>query len=227
MPEFPKDPVTTAVEKLTPDGTALVMGVGGWLSNVFGNVPSDLVGYFGGDKLRAWRLMNILKLEQEVMHYQALLSDVVQTKPIAPKILLPALEAASLEDSDFLKDLWARLLAAASSPSTDFDLTNIHIETMKSFSPQEALLFTILFGETFKSKDPNFGFSWANLSSQDEMNALAQRAGIPESRFRLALDNLDRLGILKAEPNSNPNGLTVSPTHYGIDFYVAAACFGN
>ncbi len=61
-------------------------------------------------------------------------------KPIGPKALLPALEAASEESDETLQNMWASLLANAMDPDKDISLQQVFIDTLKQFEPIDALV---------------------------------------------------------------------------------------
>lgn len=215
------DPIEKAVEKLTPDGTELAKGFGRFLERMMGSVPHDLVGYFGGDAIRHWRLRNVARLERETERYFRAVSNDEKPRPIPPKAMIPALDAASLEDSDILIDMWARLLASAADPASDFDLTPAYVRSLAEISEREALLLRHLYTETFRSKDPHFAYTHTKLYSDEDRHQLAQVALLPPHRIMVAMSNLERLGFIKMAPNSNPKGLDLDPTEFGIDLFAA------
>lgn len=215
------DPIEKAVEKLTPDGTELAKGFGRFLERMMGSVPHDLVGYFGGDAIRHWRLRNVARLERETERYFRATSNDEMPRPIPPKAMIPALDAASLEDSDTLMDMWARLLASAADPASDFDLTPAHVRCLAEISEREALLLRHLYTETFRSNDPRFAYSYAKLSSDEDREKLAQITLLPLNRIMVAMSNLERLGLIKMAPNTNPKGMDLDPTDFGIDLFSA------
>jgi hypothetical protein len=60
---------------------------------------------------------------------------------VSPSIAIPLIEAAIDEDRDELKDVWARLLAAALDPARQGLVRQSMIETVKKLDPVDALVF--------------------------------------------------------------------------------------
>jgi hypothetical protein len=76
---------------------------------IAGPVAEEL-GLVLGDKAREYRLRNLISTLPRV---QKMLADAgIEPTPIPPRLSLPALEAASLEDSVILQERWAGLLAS-------------------------------------------------------------------------------------------------------------------
>jgi len=66
------------------------------------------LGLFAQDKIRNWRFNNQIKMLVKTRDY--CISHNIQPKTISPKLLVPLLEQASLEDDQYLQDKWANLL---------------------------------------------------------------------------------------------------------------------
>src|SRR5262249_25157763 len=111
-------------------------GVGGFLREVFGTVPEDLIGVLGGDWLKVKRAENAAEiLEKAQERFKARRAT---PKPASLSTTLPILFAAAAEDSDELEDLWARLLAATVDPSRAKFFRAAFIEATKKMDPLDA-----------------------------------------------------------------------------------------
>lgn len=75
------------------------------------------IGLGLGDSFRVWRLKRIVRLLEDVRQIASRAG--LRLKPVAPRILFPLLEAASLEDDEDLHQRWAALLTNAASPEFD------------------------------------------------------------------------------------------------------------
>src|ERR1035438_2714716 len=75
------------------------------------------VGLMWGDACRAWRVRNAFRLVLGVK--QAAQENGFELNPVAPRLLFPLLEAATLEDDEDLHKRWVALLTNAAR--TDFD----------------------------------------------------------------------------------------------------------
>ena len=74
------------------------------------------IGQYLGDKVRAYRVQNQLKLFRKVR--ATAVAEGIQLGPVAPRVLFPILEGASIEDDEDLQTRWAALLTNASDPET-------------------------------------------------------------------------------------------------------------
>ena len=75
------------------------------------------IGLAWGDSLRFWRLKRTIHLLEDVRQFAS--EAGLQLKPVAPRILFPLLEAASLQDDVDLHQRWVALLISAAR--TDYD----------------------------------------------------------------------------------------------------------
>ena len=64
-----------------------------------------------GDQIRFWRWRNQLRILERAN--DILKQKGISPKKVSPKVLVPLIEAASLEDDPSLQEMWARLIASA------------------------------------------------------------------------------------------------------------------
>jgi hypothetical protein len=102
--------------KAAQEAFKTLQGIGGFLRKTLGTVPEDLVGYLGGDWLRARRFENVVRLLEKLKERIEARKTKVE-EPISLSVALPLFRAAADESRDELQDLWARLLAAAADPA--------------------------------------------------------------------------------------------------------------
>jgi hypothetical protein len=80
------------------------------------------IGLSWGESVRVWRLKRTVRLFQELRQIG---DDAgLHLKPIAPRLLFPLLEAASLEDDKDLHERWVALLTNAAT--TDYESEILH-----------------------------------------------------------------------------------------------------
>jgi hypothetical protein len=75
---------------------------------------------------------------------------VIQPSAVPPKLFLPLLENASLEEDGRLQECWAALLANAARPEVRIKLTPSFIEILKQLAPQEVGFLQSLTGYVLK-----------------------------------------------------------------------------
>jgi Abortive infection alpha len=130
-------PISDEQAKAVQEALKALQGVGGFLREVLGTVPEDLVGYFGGDWLKIRRAENAARMIEKA---KARL-EARNVKPERPSIsvALPLLIAAADEDRDELQEIWARLLAAAMDPARSKAFRGAFIEIVKKMDPLDAV----------------------------------------------------------------------------------------
>ncbi len=106
----PVTAVAKAVEETAKTGRALVEAgsdLASFVGKALGTVPEDTVGLLVGDYLHDLRIRNLDKISRKT---EKILRErgVKDPEPIGPKVLLPALEAASEETDETLQGMWAR-----------------------------------------------------------------------------------------------------------------------
>jgi Abortive infection alpha len=86
------------------------------------------------DKVRVYRVRNWIRTVQKT---ERLLREAgLSANAVPPRLLLPIMEASSVEDNETLQDMWAGLLATASQ-DTDA-VSPSFVETLKQLTPDEA-----------------------------------------------------------------------------------------
>lgn len=117
--------------------------VGGFVSKVIGGASNQ----FGGvleDCTRFYRYKNLLAIADKVeaLHRRRKIEGT--TIEISPRLAIPMLESAALEDSEILQEVWARLIANATDPNFKETLHPSYLEVIKQMSPDEAMILNSL-----------------------------------------------------------------------------------
>lgn len=125
------------------------------------------------------------------------LGEDVPTKVIPLKLAIPLFQAASLEDDDYLQDMWAKLLVNASVSKRAIELRRVHIDILERLSPIEALILERIYSIPVDSPSQN-----SVITRYLPDSALFQEDGgesdavQPSEEIVMALANLARLGCL-------------------------------
>jgi hypothetical protein len=130
---------TQEVAKTTGKFAEITEKVGGFLSKVIGPASNQ----FGGileDWTRYYRLKNLLAIADKVEAIYAHRAIQDKTVPIRPRIAIPMLESAALEDDETLQTVWAKLIANSTDPNFKLALHPGYIEIIKQLSSDEALI---------------------------------------------------------------------------------------
>jgi hypothetical protein len=95
---------------------------------------SEELGLFFGDKVRAYRHSNATTIVDATV--KGLEATGKPVDPVPPRLLLPILDAASLEANPSLQEMWSGRLASASLEKDS--MSPSFIETLKQLKPDEA-----------------------------------------------------------------------------------------
>jgi hypothetical protein len=160
---------------------------------------AEEVGFMMADKIKVYRLKNLIavgKKTEKILKEAHLSPDAVP-----PRLFLPILEAASIENDEALQDLWAGLLASASEESDS--LSPSFIETLKQLTPAEA-------------KTLNQCYDYDNLT-MEESHRLLYASLRDNVTLRRATETFERLGLIRREYD-----LRQGPANLIDQFFISA-----
>jgi hypothetical protein len=129
-------PISDAQAKAITEALKTLQGVGGFLKEMFGAVPEDVVGLLGGDWLKVRRAENLYRTINKA--HERLKKEGIKPEAASLSIGLPILAAAADESRDELQELWASLLAAAADPARSAFFRIAFIEVIKKMDPLDA-----------------------------------------------------------------------------------------
>jgi hypothetical protein len=174
-------PISDEQAKLGRKALEVLQGLGGFLREMFGTVPEDLVGYFGGDLLKLRRAENFARIVQEAR--ERLEARGSYSEPPSISILLPIVVASADESRDELVDIWARLLAAAADPTRAKSFRLAFIETAKKMDPLDAAVIR--------------GLQAAGGGATGQtLNTLAEELHASRDEVDVSIGNLIKLGLV-------------------------------
>ena len=159
---------------------------------------ADEIAEMWRDQVRVYRYGRQLKLLDKA---ERMAADAGFTpQPVPPKILFPLLEGASFEENEDLHDMWAALLANASSPDSS-EIRPGFIATLKQLSRDEAQLL-------------NWTFDFA--SSKDELDVPIDFSEFAQAYSQLGfpIETEWTLGPVRCPPTSK--GREVYSCLYGL-----------
>lgn len=187
---------------------------------------AEELGLLLGDKVREYRLRNLAKILPRVTK---MLADAqLDPTPIPPRLSLPAVEAASLEDNTVLQERWAALLANAANPKRWAPVLPAHVEVLKQLSPQEASVLNGIYGHVTLGGTlfRQIGESGLLLGELDLFDIflrkpppeIIEQEGTVDRGFIVEMiENLIRLGIViryQEPPGSWKTRRTTEPEYY-------------
>jgi hypothetical protein len=158
------------------------------LSDIFGDLPKDLVGLLAGDRVKAWRAKRIVDYWADVKKH---MKDrgLPNPEPLSLKLAIPILESVADENRQELRDLWARLTVAAMDPNRRDLVRQSLITTVKQMDPVDVLVFQVIA--------TNPSANWAP-SGRDYIKERLQRS---QEEVLVSFDNLERLNCIRFAGN--------------------------
>lgn len=183
------------------------------------------------DKLKfmRWeRQIRLIDRADEILQKRGLNKPI---KAIPLKLAIPLFEAASLEEDDYLQDLWINLLVNAADEESGMDIQRSYIDILEQLTSLEAKIMEkiyLAYPDLLIKKD--MAIVTTNLP---EGIMFVHNSDLPkwnkELNFdvKLALANLDRLGCLSIGKTIGGDEIfyTVKVTYLGE--YFVKACSSN
>lgn len=149
---------------------------------------AEEVGLMLGDRAREYRLKNLVKILGRMKAIIA--ASGVEPAIIPPRLSLPALQAASVEDDDALQEKWAALLSNAALPNSDAQVLPSFVEILKELSPFDAQFLDRAYDET-QDPGPTPSLAPSGALRRDTLQS------VPD----IVIANLERLGLLTRDTN--------------------------
>jgi hypothetical protein len=176
------------------------------------------------DKLRymRWeRQQRLMKRAEDFMREVGLNQP---TRPLQLKFAVPLLQAASLEDDDYLQDLWAKLLVNAANATSGVDQKRAFVDILESLSAFDAQILEKLYSLPFE-ETRHKGILTQHLpgSVSVEPDDPNHKQVPPSAEVELALANLARLGVISVARSWGGGEIfaSVNPTLLGKSFVQA------
>jgi hypothetical protein len=156
------------------------------------------VGLMLGDSLRAWRLKRAVKYLEDVK--QVASKAGLRLKPVAPRLLFPILDSASLEDDNDLHQRWVALLTNAARTDFDGKVLPSFPDILKQLTAQEVQFLDRAYDETTIYAERRRAEIRANNPHLNVSDKLANTLGI-SGRIIISLppvmiENLERLMLV-------------------------------
>ena len=173
---------------------------GGFISKYIGGPLEQGIGIFE-DKLKymRWeRQVRLIERAQRVLNERGYNSPVI---PVPPKLAIPILQSASLEENDELQDKWAYMLVNATDPNCK---TRIDVKFPRILD--ELSLYDVRILDIICKSVTGFGDCITTTHLPEKV--LPPDAPISDNEvlsyeIQIALENLIRLGLLRNETFSH------------------------
>jgi hypothetical protein len=156
------------------------------MGTVFGSASIELDTIFGNE-VGYFRLKRALRVGEKT---RKLLGKYgLKPHEVPHRTAVPLLEAASLEDDEGLQDRWAALLANATAQTMDVPPSFANV--LRELDPLAATVLDAVYQQIMVSVDIQAHFSI-------KTEHIRAQLGIDQATFEFHVDNLTRLGVLRA-----------------------------
>lgn len=184
--------ISKAVQKASDLGVkALETGekVGGFFAQVFKEPITEVAGVLT-DRLKFARWKRLVEMQAQVNEI-LMNRGVSDTRAVPPKLALPLLEEASLEDDEDLQRLWSQLLANAMDPSFSGNLRTGFVEMIKGLTALDAGILNFFYQVLKREGNliPLEGVIQYSLKKEQFLEAL----NISEADYQVSAFNLMRV----------------------------------
>jgi hypothetical protein len=158
---------------------------GGLLARLFGPA-CDEIGLALQESMRIHRLKNSVRVLRKARQF--LEKSNIDPQTVEPRILVPLLEGASLEEDERLSDKWAALLANSLSPSSHTKVLPGFVNILTQLSPPEAKILDLLLNRWHTDDDRNGHLQASYLVQELEVSGV---------EYEVMSGNLIRLGLCR------------------------------
>ncbi len=142
------------------------------------------VGQLFADRIRLYRISSTLRAAQEAKR-QIAASGITQ-KPVSLKVLVPALEGASLEEDEDLISRWAGLIASA---ATTGETIPAFADILRQLTPEEARMLDFIYQRAIP-------MPVIDSARGVERKGLQETCEVYGENYLVRIQNLDRLGLV-------------------------------
>lgn len=183
------------VAKTTGKAIDTVNGLGKFISKYAAGSMEQGFGIIE-DKLKYIRWERQLRLMNKAEEFGKSLGFEEPSRQIPLKIFIPLVQAATLEEDDYLQDLWAKLLINFSSENSKVDISRSYVDILERISPLEAKILEKIYSINFEEMQHQ-GVLTKDLPFKASLAVENIEESSPENiDVVLAISNLSRLGCL-------------------------------
>ncbi len=181
---------TTAAVNAAKDG-------GGWIDGVIGDGLRNYVALHWTDRLAARRLEAAIYDYERLEEIRQCVIRRLQRKGITnirsapPRVVIPLIESATMEDEVDLRELWASLLATALDPTSD-PVDRKFISTLNELSKADAVTLADIYRPWLQSQERG----WSDGPVQAD-GVEYEGGGSDVDADNLSILTLNRLGLIR------------------------------
>ena len=220
------------VAKTTGQGIETVNKVGNFFARIMGESIDATCGMLADTlKYKRWeRQIALVEKAERLIKEKNLLGV---SDPVSPKLALPIFSYASIEDDDFLHDLYAKLLVTAIDPEVQTRRTAF-AELIREMEPIDVKILQQIYEDYKKQeewRETRFKESWSNEHKalrlkfrkvpptffSISMHDILKSIDVDEFIYWTSFDNLCRLGLTSSYVESGSVDFDISDESYSED----------
>lgn len=197
---------TQEVAKTARTGIEAAQGFGSFVARVLGEPLETAVGLVS-DRLKFVRFERQVRLADRYTEFMTQRRLSSQDQSVSPKIALPAIENASLEEDDELQDLWANLLASCHDKTLNGVVRSGFVDIIRQLEVVDVHILNYIYANTLK-KNLEHTVAWKTDYKRDfhldpirfgiHQNEIQDSLGTSRHAYECAVDNLLRVRCLGA-----------------------------
>jgi len=153
------------------------------------------IGLSLGESVRVWRLKRTVRLFQEL---REIADDAgLRLKPVAPRLLFPLLEAASLEDDKDLHERWVALLTNAATTDYESEILPCFPDILKQLTTEEAQFLDRACDQVTKDSEKRWDETRErNPNATEDAGSSPISGQLLKSVHAIMVENLERLMLV-------------------------------
>ena len=195
---------TQEIAKTARTGIEAAQGFGSFVARVLGEPIETAVGLVS-DRLKFVRFERQVRLADRYAQVMALRGLSSEEQSVPPKIALPAIENASLEEDDELQDLWANLLTSCHDKTLNGVVRSGFVDIIKQLEVVDVHVLNYIYSKILK-RNLKDSASWKIDYDRDlsidpvrygvHQNEILDSLEISRHTYECAIDNLLRVRCL-------------------------------
>lgn len=192
---------TQEVAKATTKGLEVSEKVGFFVAKVLGEPIEQAVGILG-DKLKFMRWERKIRLIDRVEEISEQRGNVGKEIPVPPKLAIPIIENASLEEDNLLQDLWAKMIVSAQDHELKSKVRSAFIDIIKQLESRDVIFLDALYRSALSALVQHPEARETNITFPK--SEIIKGLNLEEREYENIVDNLMRVRCLKSEVKVMP-----------------------
>jgi len=189
---------TQEVAKATVKGLEVSEKVGGFFAKVLGE-PLEMATGILGDKLKFMRWERQVRLIDRVQEINSNRKIDGKEIPVSPKLAIPIIENASLEENDVLQDLWAKLMSSAQGKESSNIIRSAFIDIIKQLEVIDVMILSSMFDGYLNAVGKDNIYNETPRKISFSKTNIINTLQITENTYESSIDNLMRVRCICSE----------------------------